>query len=266
MEYCCGGDVLHGIQLLGQFSESDCRQIFYGVLQGVSYLHERNISHRDIKPDNILLDFEGRAKIADFGLSRQIVRNRLFETPCGSLEYCPPEILLGGNYDGKAADIWSLGILLYGMCAGRLPWISQNNSEVCREVVKGDFEMPACASGDVRRLLKKMLCGKPEERATVAELLNDEWFAEMEKLGKQRRLSESVSLTGPNIILTTSETALRAPWKTKIIVKPQIGCLRSESPPHVGELGTSRKVGTRAGFVRPQVSMGWLRMPRLILK
>jgi 5'-AMP-activated protein kinase catalytic alpha subunit len=225
MEFCSGGDLLTKIQFSGRFCESECRRVLHSVLLGLKYLHDRNISHRDIKPDNILLDENGCPKIADFGLSHQIVRNSLLETPCGSLEYCPPEVLRGDHYDGKAVDVWSVGILLYGMTFGRLPWISRNDFDMNREIIRGDIEIPECTYPAIQRVLSKTLVLDPAGRASVSTLLVDPWFVGIESHLKQRRLSQSASATGSAITLKLGVPGLRpmnAPWKGKVIVKPHV--------------------------------------------
>jgi serine/threonine protein kinase len=176
MEYCSGGDVLHAIHENHLLSEPLCRSILRDALLGLECLHRRNISHRDIKPENIFLDGHGGAKIADFGLSHHIVPNRLLETACGTLGYAAPEIVRCEAYDGRKADIWSCGVLLFAMCTGRLPWMTCNETEQFDQMTRGDFAVPAFVSPPIARLIQRMLVVKPAERPTVEEVLADPWL------------------------------------------------------------------------------------------
>jgi 5'-AMP-activated protein kinase catalytic alpha subunit len=190
MEYCSGGSLLRAITNSGGFPMPECLRLLYDILQGVNYLHDHGISHRDIKPDNILIDHTGRAKITDFGLSGYVARNDLFQTPSGSLEYCPPEVLAGDPYDGAKADIWSLGVVLYTMCGACLPWRGRSPAQIYAQAMAHDFSLPAVASRPVRDLICKMMNKNPAERPTAFELLNDPSVAGLRNCVQNRRLTQ----------------------------------------------------------------------------
>jgi 5'-AMP-activated protein kinase catalytic alpha subunit len=177
MEYCQGGDLLEFIQACGSLSPADARRIFRAIIAGIEHLHANDISHRDIKPDNILLDSAGTPKIADFGLSLDRVRDRLAETPCGSIEYCAPEVIGRTPYDGRRADVWSLGVLLYAMLAGRLPWRAGDASGIYREAIAGDFDGAGLGCEGARALVARMIRPDPAARPSIAEVLADPWIA-----------------------------------------------------------------------------------------
>ena len=91
-------------------------------MNAVEYMHRLGIAHRDLKPENILLDVDYNIKLIDFGLSNYVESGKLLSTACGSPCYAPPEMVSGKNYDGKIGDVWSMGIIFYGMICGSLPF------------------------------------------------------------------------------------------------------------------------------------------------
>jgi 5'-AMP-activated protein kinase, catalytic alpha subunit len=109
----------------GKFDEDTARVYFAQLIEGIEYCHGKGICHRDLKPENLLLDDKGHLKISDFGLSA--INNEsaaggpdesIFHTACGTPNYVAPEVLMDKGYDGKAADIWSAGVILYVLLAG----------------------------------------------------------------------------------------------------------------------------------------------------
>jgi serine/threonine kinase 3 len=126
MEYCDGGSVSDILNLCNYtFTEEEIAAVCYGLLKGLSYLHGKNVSHRDIKGANVLLHSSGRAKITDFGVSKIQSKNEKMKTIVGSPYWIAPEIITNGGYD-KSADIWSLGITLIEMAEGRPPHSDTN--------------------------------------------------------------------------------------------------------------------------------------------
>ena len=105
-----------------KLKERAAGRIFYQILNAVQYLHRLNIAHRDLKPENILLDTDYNVKLIDFGLSNYCENGKLLTTACGSPCYAPPEMVAGKQYNGIIGDVWSLGIIFYGMICGSLPF------------------------------------------------------------------------------------------------------------------------------------------------
>jgi serine/threonine protein kinase len=176
MEYCSQGDLFSHIVSNGLFPEARARDIFQQIAEAIRYIHDRDIAHRDLKPENILLDRHFTAKLADFGLCHVAASKSLLRTPCGSPFYAPPEIIANHDYDGKSADIWSLGVLLFTMVTGSLPWSSENQTELFRQIREADIEIPATLSPALQELLAKMLERNPGKRSTIAEVLSHPWF------------------------------------------------------------------------------------------
>jgi serine/threonine protein kinase len=214
MEYCAGGDLLTAVQDEICYDHYQCRRILQDVLLALQYLHERNISHRDIKLDNILLTESRTAKLADFGLSRHIVRDGLLGTPCGSVEYCAPEILRGEQYDGRKVDIWSLGVVLYAMCSGGMPWTSHDAREVRAQVLAGRFELPRVVPPVIRSVIERMMDPDPEQRPTVSELLEDPWVSA--QLDRQRQAAQAKPGIGDKAIGVKTSASLWMPGRGKM--------------------------------------------------
>jgi carbon catabolite-derepressing protein kinase len=175
MEYCSQGDLFSHIVANGLFPESRAREILRHIGGAVQYIHDRDIVHRDLKPENILLDRHFNAKLADFGFCHVAASKSLLRTPCGSPFYAPPEIVCNRDYDGKSADIWSLGILLFTMVTGTLPWSSDNQAELFRQIKECEIVMPGTLSPALREWLTKMLDREPAKRLTIGEVLSSQW-------------------------------------------------------------------------------------------
>lgn len=119
MEHCETGELFELIVKQGKLSEEYAAFLFHQIVEALVYLHELSIAHRDVKPENILLDTKNQIKLIDFGLSNLSVDGKMFLTPCGSPCYAPPEMIKKLPYDGRISDIWSLGITLFAMVTGR---------------------------------------------------------------------------------------------------------------------------------------------------
>ena len=134
-EYCSKGDIISYLLDNDTFDESSACKIFQQIISSLEYLHKNNICHRDIKPENILLTENLDAKLSDFGLSKFFKKNELLNTSCGSPIYAAPEMLQGKSYDGTKIDIWSLGISLYMMISGELPFSVDDENDINKKNV-----------------------------------------------------------------------------------------------------------------------------------
>ena len=105
-----------------KIDESNCKFIFSQIMKGMNYLHSKNICHRDIKLENIIIDEKDLIKIIDFGFGTSATKSKLLNFFCGTPSYMPPEIVLKKDYLGSNADIWSIGILLFTLLAGSFPF------------------------------------------------------------------------------------------------------------------------------------------------
>jgi len=177
MEYCEKGDLSQYIERNGQISENTARKMFCEIIVAVSYLHcVKHIAHRDLNPRNILISNNDSIKLADFGLSKQFTdSNQLLSTLCGTPQYFAPEMVKGKPYT-KAADIWSLGVLLFQILTGFLPFQGQTLSELLKKIVYSDIIFPSFLTSQVTDLIRKMLNKSPSERITIEMVQKHPWL------------------------------------------------------------------------------------------
>ncbi|KAH0500665.1 Sperm motility kinase 2B [Microtus ochrogaster] len=169
MELAEGQQLYQYIRKAGHLQEDEARGIFRQILAGVSYCHELGIVHRDLKPDNIMLDGNGKVKIIDFGLGTQVKPGQRLSFPCGAYSFGAPELFLGELYDGPKIDIWTLGVVLYFMVVGKVPFDSVNTRELRRQVVAGKYTVPSNLSEELQDLLSHIMTVNPKFRPTVTE-------------------------------------------------------------------------------------------------
>jgi serine kinase len=122
LELADGGDLLEYMRARRMLSERSSRHFFRQICSGMKYCHNQGIVHRDLKCENILLCFDQTVKICDFGFATKMGKGMFLTTFCGSVAYAPPEVLEGQPYDGFKADVWSMGVILYAMVYGTLPF------------------------------------------------------------------------------------------------------------------------------------------------
>ena len=142
MEYAGGGDLLHFVRKRKNLEEEAAKKIFKQVVHGIAHCHCRSVLHRDIKLDNILIDEEGGIKICDFGVSRLITKNQSIQEQCGTPAYLAPEIIADKGYKGYYVDLWSLGVLLYAMLQGDVPFRAASMEALLELIMKGKLEFP----------------------------------------------------------------------------------------------------------------------------
>ena len=144
------------------------------IISAMSYCHEKGICHRDLKPENILVDDEGNVKIIDFGFSAT-ARSKL-KIFCGTPPFMSPEITKKIPYNGAAVDVWALGIMLYQLVVGKLPFRATNEPELFRIIQQGKYPANENISKNLKQILDKMLKTNPEERITATQLLEESWL------------------------------------------------------------------------------------------
>ena len=188
-EYISGGELQKYIQIQGRLNQNTIMKIFYQLILGISYLHNNNIIHRDLKPENILLTKNEEIKIIDFGLAIKLNNNNtLLKSQCGSINYCSPEIIKGEEYNGKLADIWSIGIILYYMNCGDLPFIGKNNKEIQKNIINCKIEYPSNIPFIIKDLLSKILVINPNNRISIKEIMKHTVF----KHGKRIFMNDNI--------------------------------------------------------------------------
>ncbi|XP_012252785.2 uncharacterized protein LOC105684192 isoform X2 [Athalia rosae] len=177
MEYAAGGELYDYLSERKVLSEHEARRIFRQISTAVFYCHKHKICHRDLKLENILLDQIGNAKIADFGLSNVFDEQRLLSTFCGSPLYASPEIVKGTPYHGPEVDCWSLGVLLYTLVYGAMPFDGSNFKRLVKQISQSDYFEPKKPS-PASPLIKDMLTVCPTRRADVEKICTHWWVNE----------------------------------------------------------------------------------------
>ena len=175
-ELCQNGELLEYIIEKGKLSEDEAKIFLNDIVDAVCYCHKHGVVHRDMKPENILFDAEGHVKISDFGFSRFVDKKGLVNTSCGSPCYASPEVLTGSPYDGAKSDIWSIGVILFAMVSGKLPWTKQNQIQLFEQIKNGEYTVPKNLSPECQDLIKHMLCVDPQIRYSGEEVLSHIWF------------------------------------------------------------------------------------------
>lgn len=187
MEFVPGGDMLDYLRAHGRMSEDTARGVFRQLVSAVHYCHEKGVAHRDLKTENVLLDAQMKATLADFGLgaSSNIHQRSTF---CGSLLFTAPELFLGEPYDSCAADIWSMGVLLYEMLTDTVPFQATSWPELMTKIASGRYVVPSYLSIHVANLLQKLLNLNPEQRDDLKAIMPDPWL----NMGQEEELKPYV--------------------------------------------------------------------------
>ncbi|KAI9027832.1 MAP/microtubule affinity-regulating kinase 1 [Hyaloraphidium curvatum] len=178
MEAASGGELYDYLVVHGRMKEKEARAKFRQILSAVHYCHRKKVIHRDLKAENLLLDSFLNVKIADFGFSNTFDPDGKLDTFCGSPPYAAPELFQGRRYVGPEVDVWSLGVILYVLVTGCLPFDGKNLQEMRESVCRGKYRIPFYLSDACEKLLRKMLVRDPTKRASLDFLADDAWINE----------------------------------------------------------------------------------------
>lgn len=160
----------------GRMNEDKARRFFQQIVCAVEYCHRHKIVHRDLKPENLLLDENLNVKIADFGLSNIMTDGNFLKTSCGSPNYAAPEVISGKLYAGPEVDVWSIGVILYVLLCGRLPFDDEYIPALFKKISQGQYSVPNYLSEGAKGLIKSMLQVHPVNRITVDGIRRNPWF------------------------------------------------------------------------------------------
>uniref|UniRef100_A0A914I648 non-specific serine/threonine protein kinase n=1 Tax=Globodera rostochiensis TaxID=31243 RepID=A0A914I648_GLORO len=178
MEYCNGGEMFDYIVKKERLTEPEARHFFRQLVQAIAYIHSMGFAHRDLKPENLLLTHEQQLKVIDFGLCARPLKGlgAVLETCCGSPAYAAPELIQNNCYFGNEADIWSMGVLLYTLLCGCLPFDDDNYPRLYQKIKRGFYLEPDYLSSDTKEFLRCMLTVDPKQRATIKQILAHPWL------------------------------------------------------------------------------------------
>ena len=213
MDMADGGDLLEYIKTNGAISESEARRLFRQLIDASDYLHRRDVVHRDLKCENILLDHNKNVLVSDFGFARmqpiegETGKRKLSSTFCGSYAYAPPEILRGIAYDGTRSDVWSLGVVLYTMLCAKLPFDDSNLKLLMEQISKPvTFSRKRKVSDEAKHLISKMLC-EEKDRIDIGCIRDHPWVTgqKMNELAKANKRKENLAKAGGDKITNNSQ-------------------------------------------------------------
>lgn len=176
MEFSPGKDMFNYIVSNKKIREDEACNYFQQLIEGVDYCHKLKICHRDLKPENLLL--EGKTiKLIDFGLSNTWGKTGRLKTACGSPSYAAPEMILGETeYFGSRVDCWSVGVILYVMVCGFLPFEDPNQEKLYKKIIEGKYALPSFVSEPCKDLIRKLMNTDQEKRYTLAEIKCHPWY------------------------------------------------------------------------------------------
>ncbi|XP_039336484.1 serine/threonine-protein kinase SIK1 [Saimiri boliviensis] len=175
-EFAKNGEMFDYLTSNGHLSENEARKKFGQILSAVEYCHDHHIVHRDLKTENLLLDGNMDIKLADFGFGNFYKSGEPLSTWCGSPPYAAPEVFEGKEYEGPQLDIWSLGVVLYVLVCGSLPFDGPNLPTLRQRVLEGRFRIPFFMSQDCESLIRRMLVVDPARRITIAQIRQHRWM------------------------------------------------------------------------------------------
>uniref|UniRef100_A0AAY5L6K4 Protein kinase domain-containing protein n=1 Tax=Esox lucius TaxID=8010 RepID=A0AAY5L6K4_ESOLU len=176
LEHVSGGELFDYLVKKGRLTPKEARKFFRQIISALDFCHSHSICHRDLKPENLLLDEKNNIRIADFGMASLQVGDSLLETSCGSPHYACPEVIRGEKYDGRRADVWSCGVILFALLVGALPFDHDNLRQLLEKVKSGVFHMPHFIPPDCQALLKGMIEVDPEKRLTLEAIQKHSWY------------------------------------------------------------------------------------------
>uniref|UniRef100_A0A4W4GSJ9 Protein kinase domain-containing protein n=1 Tax=Electrophorus electricus TaxID=8005 RepID=A0A4W4GSJ9_ELEEL len=176
LEHVSGGELFDYLVKKGRLTPKEARKFFRQIISALDFCHSHSICHRDLKPENLLLDEKNNIRIADFGMASLQVGDSLLETSCGSPHYACPEVIRGEKYDGRKADVWSCGVILFALLVGALPFDDDNLRNLLEKVKLGVFHMPHFIPPDCQNLLRGMIEVDAAKRLTLEQIQKHTWY------------------------------------------------------------------------------------------
>ncbi|XP_044216079.1 testis-specific serine/threonine-protein kinase 6 [Thunnus albacares] len=202
MELCVEGDLLKYIKNKGALPEHSSCRFFTQLCEAIQYLHSRDVAHRDLKCENLLLDTFLNLKVCDFGFSKRLTYTdgqiKLSETYCGTPSYAAPEVLSRSPYNPKVSDVWSMGVVLYMMLYASEPFNATNIGKMVEIQKKHRISFPnsPSVSSEAQDLIQSILHPIVEWRITISNILQSTWMLRRGRMEESDEASTSVSDSG----------------------------------------------------------------------
>ncbi|CAJ1398499.1 unnamed protein product [Effrenium voratum] len=219
-----------------KLSEQAARSYYRQVVDGVNYCHDQLVAHRDLKLENLLLDRSRECvKIIDFGFAAHVPsRDTKLKAFCGTPSYMAPEIIRGEGYSGFAADVWALGVVLFALLLGTLPFAAKTEMQLYARIRRGTFSFPECVGETQKRLIKGVMRKDACDRPSAAALLQHAWVAGRDFIENVDPASASTCQISPRPVKIATSAI-------KTSGRPQT------APTHAGHFELVRKVGIARG-------------------
>uniref|UniRef100_A0A3Q2EBU6 non-specific serine/threonine protein kinase n=1 Tax=Cyprinodon variegatus TaxID=28743 RepID=A0A3Q2EBU6_CYPVA len=231
-EYAKNGEIFDYLAKHGRLSELEARRKFWQILSAVEYCHNRNVVHRDLKAENLLLDGHMNIKIADFGFANFFQPGEPLATWCGSPPYAAPEVFEGQQYEGPQLDIWSMGVVLYVLVCGALPFDGPSLPVLRQRVLEGRFRIPYFMTEDCEHLIRRMLVLDPSKRLSVAQIKEHKWMTLDVPVQRPVLYQQPLSAEGEAGVGEYSEQVLRLMHSLGIDQHKTIESLQNKSYNH----------------------------------
>ncbi|KAF2652246.1 kinase-like protein [Lophiostoma macrostomum CBS 122681] len=179
LEYCPGDELYNYLLDKGALEPAKVQKIFTQLVGAVSFIHSKSCVHRDLKLENVLLDKHENVKLVDFGFTREYEgKTNYLQTWCGTVCYSAPEMLKGERYAGEKVDVWSLGIILYALLVGELPFDDDDETVTKMKILKEEPKYPEHFPQQAKELCQSLLSKRPILRPTLADILQNPWLSE----------------------------------------------------------------------------------------
>ncbi|RTG88632.1 serine/threonine-protein kinase NIM1 [Schistosoma bovis] len=180
MEYAPKGELNSYLKRSGRLDEKTSKNYSSQILSALDHLHNNGVVHRDLKAENVFIVSNMYVKLGDFGFSKCVAPDAALTTFCGSPPYAAPELFVADSYTGPAVDLWALGVLLFYMVTGSLPFKADSLHKIKRLILSGDYRIPAYVSNDCQTLISGLLVTNVERRYTVSQAKSSKWFSDID--------------------------------------------------------------------------------------
>ncbi|KAG2247074.1 hypothetical protein Bca4012_089966 [Brassica carinata] len=251
MELASGGELFSKLLRRGRLPESTARRYFQQLASALQFSHRDGVAHRDVKPQNLLLDKEGNLKVSDFGLSAlpEHLQNGLLHTACGTPAYTAPEVISRRGYDGAKADAWSCGVILFVLLVGEVPFDDSNIGSMYRKIQRRDYKFPSWISKQAKSIIYQMLDPNPATRMGIETVMITTWFKKSLETSQfnfesEPVLEKSCSITAFDLISLSSGLDLSGLFESK--KKKERRFTANVSAVEVEE--KSKAIGERLGY------------------